>query len=389
MKEQIEVDVDELREVFVEKFGADPLLFKSPGRINLIGEHTDYNDGFVMPAAIDKAAYVAIAKTDDERCELVALDINETYEFNMSDKLSPVEAGWVNYFLGVIDQFLQRGFILGGFKMIFTSDVPLGAGLSSSAALESVFGYALSQLFEIEVSRVELARIGQAAEHTYAGVKCGIMDQYASCLGKKDHAVLIDCRSLEHTYIPCDLGEYQPLLFDSCVKHNLADTEYNVRRQQCEEGVTALAKVYPEVKSLRDANLEQLESVRQELSPVVYSRCKYVIEEKTRVEKAAEALKNQDIATLGSLMNETHVGLSQDYEVSCSELDVLYDIARANPHILGARMMGGGFGGCTINIVKTDKIDEVVQSVEDHYKTKVGKSLKHYCVRISDGATKL
>ncbi|MBU2912955.1 MULTISPECIES: galactokinase [Reichenbachiella] len=374
---------------FKEKFGGEPLVIKSPGRINLIGEHTDYNNGYVMPAAIEQAAYVAIAKSGSKECKLEALDLDEQYSFSIDDALKPVEMGWVNYFLGVLDQYNKKGLALEGFNMVFTSDVPLGAGLSSSAALECSFGFAVSQLFGHEVSLVDVAKMGQQAEHNFAGVKCGIMDQFASCLSTADHAIMLDCRSLEYTSIPCDLKDYQLVLFDTAVKHNLASSEYNVRREQCESGVAVLQKKFEGVESLRDATMEQLDAVKSELDAVVYDRCAYVISENNRVLKAAEALKSGDIELLGKLMTETHEGLSKQYEVSCAELDLLADIAKANPDIIGARMMGGGFGGCTINIVKKSGLDTAVESVLESYKKVTQVELKHYIVAPGDGATLL
>ncbi|MCV9389404.1 galactokinase [Reichenbachiella ulvae] len=374
---------------YKEFFSEEPIVVKSPGRINLIGEHTDYNEGFVMPAAIDKGAYVSIAKSGSDQCKLIALDIDESYEFSIHDTLAPVEQGWVNYFLGVIDQYNKKGLKLEGFHMVFTSDVPLGAGLSSSAALECSFGYALSQLFGHEVSLIDVALMGQQAEHNFAGVKCGIMDQYASCLGRANHAVLLDCRSLEHQYIPCELGEYQLVLFDTAVKHNLASSEYNVRREQCERGVAALQTHFSGIHSLRDANLEQLNQVKDELDAKVYDRCAYVIEEYIRTLKAAEALRHGDIHELGELMFATHEGLSKKYEVSCKELDILYDIAQENENIIGARMMGGGFGGCTINLIKSSEVEKTIEVVVEKYKALTDVDLKYYLVAPGDGATKL
>ncbi|UXP30696.1 galactokinase [Reichenbachiella agarivorans] len=374
---------------FRENFEGEPIVVKSPGRINLIGEHTDYNHGYVMPAAIEQASYVGIAKSGSEQCKLIALDLNESYEFSIEGALQPIEIGWVNYFLGVIDQYKKKSLALEGFHMVFTSDVPLGAGLSSSAALESSFGFALSQLFSHNVSLVDVALMGQQAEHNFAGVKCGIMDQFASCLSTANHAIVLDCRSLEYTSIPCDMKDYQLVLFDTAVKHNLASSEYNVRRSQCESGVAVLQTKFDGIGSLRDATMEQLDAVKGELDSIVYDRCSYVIAENERVLLAAEALKSGDIETLGQLMNETHLGLSKKYEVSCKELDLLYDIAQLNPNIIGARMMGGGFGGCTLNIVKKSELDSTLEYVLESYKDATQVELKHYIVAPGDGATLL
>ncbi|MFY0627923.1 MAG: galactokinase [Reichenbachiella sp.] len=381
--------IDAVKSAFLEKFNKKPLLARSPGRINLIGEHTDYNNGFVLPASIDKASYVAIQKSGSDQCSIIALDLGESYEFSIQDQLNPTDVSWANYFLGVIDQFQKRNLSVEGFEMVFSSDVPLGAGLSSSAALESSFGFALSELFKHHIDRIELSKIGQAAEHTFAGTKCGIMDQYASCLGKANHAILIDCQSLVPEYIPCALGDYHLVLFDSCVKHNLVETEYNTRREQCEEGVEILKSKYPEINSLRDANLRKLESVKDQMDLVVFNRCHYVITEYDRVMAASKALKNQKIEELGELMWQTHYGLRDDYEVSCKELDLLVELAEENPNIIGARMMGGGFGGCTINIVKNDGLEETINNILEQFENKTNQKIKHYSVSIDDGASLL
>lgn len=380
---------DSLIQEYKKHFTEEPLIVKSPGRINLIGEHTDYNDGYVLPAAIEQAAYVAIAKNGGSKCQLVAVDLNETFEFDIQDELKPVDQGWVNYFIGVIDQYNKKGLVLEGFNMILTSDVPLGAGLSSSAALECSFGFALSELFGHEVSKIDIAKMGQQAEHNFAGVKCGIMDQYASCLSQENHALLIDCRTLAHHTIPCDLGDYHLVLFDTAVKHNLASSEYNVRHEQCETGVAVLQKHFDGIQALRDATIEQLGQVKDELDSVVFDRCAYVIEENDRTLKAAAALKSGDLAYLGKLMFATHLGLSKKYEVSCKELDILYEIAKADSNIIGARMMGGGFGGCTINLVKNSELDSTIQSVVEKYKEATDVDLRYYIVAPGDGATRL
>lgn len=372
---------------FKEAFDQVPLLVKSPGRINLIGEHTDYNNGFVMPAAIDKAFYVAIQKSSSVQCNLIAIDLNESYQFNINDEMKPIDVGWANYFLGVVDQMKKRNHKMEGFNIVFSSDVPLGAGLSSSAALECAFGFGLSELFNFNLKLTEIALIGQQAEHTFAGVKCGIMDQYASCMGKNDCAMLLDCKYLTHEYIPCDLGEYQFILLDSQVKHNLADSEYNIRRQQCEKGVEIIRAKNPKVRDLRDVTLSQLDHAKGDLDPIVFKRCMYVVKENHRVHQAADALKKGNILELGQLMFETHEGLSEEYEVSCKELDLLYEFAKNAESIVGARMMGGGFGGCTINLIKRDRVDSIVSEISKKYKEKTNINLRHYAIEISDGVS--
>ena len=380
---------DELKKIFGSYFSGEPELFSAPGRINLIGEHTDYNEGFVLPAAIDKAANVAIAQNGTSKCNLVAHDLDETYTFDIFDELKPVEASWVNYFIGVAQGFKDKGIALSGFNMVFTSNVPLGAGLSSSAALESSFSFALNDIFDCELSRVELAQIGQKAEHNYAGVKCGIMDQYASCLGKENHAILLDCRSLEHHLVPVELEDYSLVLFDTQVKHNLASSAYNTRREQCEQGVAMIQEKYPEVKSLRDVTVQQMQEFADSMDATVFKRCDYVVRENERVHAAVDVMRSGDVETLGKLMFKTHLGLTLKYEVSCEELDFLIKLAEENEHIIGARMMGGGFGGCTLNLVSTQYLDEVIEDIKSKYEQEMKSKPECYMVKISDGAKKL
>ncbi|MEP4532877.1 MAG: galactokinase [Cyclobacteriaceae bacterium] len=381
-----EIDFPELQSQFVKEFGNQPQLFNAPGRINLIGEHTDYNDGFVLPAAVDKSVKIAMAENGTGTCLLKALDLNEAYEFELNTELTPGETGWANYFLGVIDQLRKRGATVDkGFDMIFSSNVPAGSGMSSSAAIECGFGYALNEMFDLGFSKPEIATIGQMAEHTFAGVKCGIMDQFASCMGKKNHVIKLDCRSMEYEYFPAEFGDYQLLLFDSKVKHNLASSEYNTRRLQCEEGVQALQSINPNITSLRDASLDELAQIDGKVPGKVFDRCKYIIEEIQRVTDTCEALQASDIQKVGELMFETHEGLSKLYEVSCSELDVLVGLVKDNPAVIGARMMGGGFGGCTINLVEKTKVDEVIESVVSGYKNAVNIDTAVYQVDISEG----
>lgn len=375
----------DVKNIFVDNFGTIPEVFRAPGRINIIGEHTDYNDGFVLPAAIDLAVYVFIQKSGTNRSKLISIDLDESYTFSLSDNIVPVEQGWVNYFLGVIDQMQQAGHELENFNLMFTSDIPMGSGLSSSAALECGFGQALIDLFQLNIQKMDLAKIGQAAEHKFAGVKCGIMDQFASCMGKDGHVVQLDCRSLEYEYFPADFKDYDLVLFDSNVKHNLADSQYNIRRTQCEEGVANLKKVNPNIETLRDASLDELYQAQSSMEEVVFRRCKYAIEENIRVQSVCEALQAGNIEKVGQIMLQTHIGLSKDYEVSCKELDALIDIASKCEGHIGGRMMGGGFGGCTINLIKKDKVDDVIDQVIKGYKTALGINTKVYRVAIADG----
>lgn len=375
----------EVKSSFKEIFGSEPQVVRAPGRINIIGEHTDYNDGFVLPAAIDLAVYVFIQKSGSSETKLISVDLDESYTFDINTELAPVEQGWVNYFLGVIDQMRSAGHQLEGFNLMFTSDIPMGSGLSSSAALECGFGQALNELFDLKIDKLNIAKMGQAAEHKFAGVKCGIMDQFASCMGKDNHVVKLDCRSLAYEYYPADFKDYDLVLFDSNVKHNLADSQYNIRRSQCEEGVKALQAINPKVASLRDATLEDLAKAKSQMEEVVYRRCKYAIEENIRVQAVCDALQVGDIAKVGQVMLETHEGLSKDYEVSCKELDTLIEIATACDGHIGGRMMGGGFGGCTINLIQKDKVEEVIAQVTDGYQKALGIQTKVYRVAIGDG----
>lgn len=376
---------EDVSHTFTENFGNEPMVVRAPGRINIIGEHTDYNDGFVLPAAIDLAVYIYIQKSGSNKTKLISVDLDDSYTFDISEDLEPVTQGWVNYFLGVIDQFRLAGHQLEGFNLMFTSDIPMGSGLSSSAALECGFGMALSQLFGIEIERTTLAKMGQQAEHKFAGVKCGIMDQFASCMGKDGHVVKLDCRSLAYEYYPADFKDYELVLFDSNVKHNLADSQYNIRRSQCEAGVAAIQAIQPEIKSLRDATLEDLAKAKPDMEEVVYRRCKYAIEENIRVQGVCDALQAGDIKTVGKIMLETHAGLRDDYEVSCKELDTLIDIATKLEGHVGGRMMGGGFGGCTINLIQKEAVDSVIEQVVKGYKETTGIDTKIYRVAIGDG----
>ena len=376
-----------LEKKYKEWVGLTPIMAQAPGRINFIGEHTDYNDGYVLPAAIDKYCSVVLAYNNTNQAQLWAMDLDEVVNIDLLQPLEPSEKSWANYFIGVLHGFQERGVELSGFSMAFTSNVPLGGGLSSSAALESAFGTALNELAGTSFSPIEIARIGQKAEHNFVGVKCGIMDQFASCLGKGNHAILLDCKSLEYEYIPAVFDGYKIVLFDSCVKHNLASSEYNIRRSQCEEGVKNMAESNPNLKSLRDCSLSDIELASQIMNPIVQRRCTYVIEENNRVLHAIKALRSGNIQLLGHLMNQSHIGLSNLYEVSCPELDFLQSKALENSSVMGARMMGGGFGGCTINIVKSDGIKELISEVSNSYNEQFGRKPIAYEFNISNGAT--
>ncbi len=373
-------------ERYEKEFGGKPVIVRSPGRVNIIGEHTDYNEGFVLPAAIDRAAYVAVGPRQDDTISLYSEHFNESYEVKLGN-LKPTDKGWPNYVLGVADQMIKRGYALKGFNLVLDADVPIGAGLSSSAAVECATAYALNEIFDLDIEKLELVKIAQKAEHTFAGVLCGIMDQFASVHGKKDHVIKLDCRSLEYEYVPLKLEGYKLLLLNTNVKHSLASTEYNTRRQQCEQGVALVKAHHPQVKSLRDVTPEMLEQYVAPADETIYRRCKYVVEENIRLLSGCEDLKNGHIEDLGQKMFATHKGLSKEYEVSCQELDYLVDYVKGNKDVLGARMMGGGFGGCTINIVKEEAIEGLVQKVSADYRQAMNLELTHYIAVIEDGTT--
>lgn len=380
---------DKILTKYNELFDGDPSLYASPGRVNLIGEHTDYNEGFVLPGAIDKAIYLAIRPNQTSTINAYSLDYEQMVSFVPSRER--LDEHWANYILGVVMELRETGAETGGFDCVFGGDIPLGAGLSSSAALESVFAFALNDLFGFGRSLAQLARIGQLAEHNYAGVRCGIMDQFASLHGQQGKLIKLDCRSLDVEMIPFDPQKagYRLVLIDSMVKHSLASSEYNVRRQQCEAGVAVVKQKHPEVNSLRDISPQMLAECQGEMEPIVFQRCQYVIEENLRLLRACEAMKQNDLITFGQMMFGSHQGLRHQYEVSCKELDFLADMAAGEPGILGARMMGGGFGGCTINLVSEKAHDDFIKKATTRFLEKFGQEPRVYDVVISDGARKL
>lgn len=379
---------ESIKKAFKNIFEAEPILFKSPGRINIIGEHTDYNGGFVLPAAIDKAIYVAISKRDDEQIHLYAANYNAKLVYNINE-IKIAEHTWANYILGVTNELIERGYALSGFNLYLYGDVPLGAGLSSSAAVECAVALALSHINQLSIDRLELALISQQAEHKFAGVNCGIMDQFASVFGKKDRAMLLDCQSLNYEYIPLVLEGYKLVLFNTNVKHSLGDSAYNKRRQQCEQGVQWIKEHHPNVELLRDAHPEMLDKYVKPKDEEVYLKCSYVVEEIARVKQAVTALKNGNLEELGKLMYQTHHGLSSLYEVSCNELDFLVDSVKNLDFVLGARMMGGGFGGCTINIVKNEYVEQLIKMLQDLYVEKFNLQLGAYVVETGNGSEKI
>ncbi|AWV98313.1 galactokinase [Arcticibacterium luteifluviistationis] len=373
---------------FEERYNSTPsIAVRAPGRINLIGEHTDYNDGFVLPASIDKAIYFCLAKRTDNTIILNSVDLKDEIEISLDD-LKKSNKDWANFLIGVIKEIKDTNPELNkGFNLTFGGDVPLGAGLSSSAAIESGLAYALNQLYDLNFSLLDLAKIAQKAEHNFAGVRCGIMDMYASLMGKKGHVIQLDCKNLTHTYLPFEMDDIAVLLFNSGVKHNLAESAYNERREQCEKGLSFFQNQYPEINSFRDLSFETLEKHKADLDAKVYDRCLYVLSEEDRMKKATVALTNKDLEAFGELMYQTHEGLKSDYEVSCDELDFLVDLTKDNDDVLGARMMGGGFGGCTINIVKKNAVSDLIETVKSSYLSKFGIDIEHFQVQITDGCS--
>jgi galactokinase len=389
------------------------LVVKSPGRINLIGEHIDYNHGFVLPAAIDKFIEVAIGKRTDGAIHMVAVDLGETIIVPMHN-LQPHATQWVNYIIGVVDQVLNithattNNFIVtdnntpstkinlptnetnlaAGFDICIQGNIPLGAGLSSSAAVECAVLFALNELYTLSLTKMQMALMAQTAEHKFAGLHCGIMDMFASLHGQKNKAILLDCDSLAFTYYPLVLNDYSIVLFDTQIKHALASSEYNTRRLECEQGLKLIQDKYPTVKTFRDTSIEQVEACLASNNvngSKVYQRCKYIVEEIQRVQLAVQDLSQGDMQAFGKKMFETHKGLSSLYEVSCPELDFLVEAVSNNENVLGARMMGGGFGGCTINIIKKSAVEEITKALTARYTQVMHKELAIYITSIEDG----
>ena len=368
-------------EKFAEIYGEGAILFASPGRINLIGEHTDYNGGFVFPGAVDKGIVAAIRLNGTDKVRAFALDLNASAEFGLAEEDKPSQC-WACCSFGVCREIQKRGGVIGGFDTVFAGDVPLGAGMSSSAALESTFAFALNHLYNLGIDKFELARIGQSTEHNYCGVNCGIMDQFASVHGKAGHLMRLDCLSMEFTYFPFDPTKhgYRLLLVNSRVKHELVGSPYNDRRASCERVAAVLGQEF-----LRGATMAQLEAVKDQISEEDYMRARYVIGEEQRVLDVCEALERDDYETVGKRMYETHWGMSRDYEVSCEELDFLATVAE-ECGVTGSRIMGGGFGGCTINLVKEELYDNFVATVTERFEQKYGHKPEIYPVVISDGS---
>ena len=362
------------------------VVAEAPGRINIIGEHTDYNDGFVLPAAIDKKLSLRLKLNGtDSEVNLTANDLNEQYTFDLKD-FHPVSLGWPNYAMGVVHELQKIGANLSGFDAGFNSDIPIGSGISSSAALECSFAVALNHLFDVDFDNWQLIKASQLAEHNFAGIKCGIMDQFASMMGKKEKAMLRGCRSLDFQYFPLQMGEYRLLLLNTNVSHSLASSEYNTRRAECEEGIAILQKANEGIKNLRDVSLGSVLAARNSLPKHIFKRCHHVVSENQRVMAATNALLEENYVLLGDLMYQSHYSLQNDYEVSCPELNFLVEKTLSKGYILGSRMMGGGFGGCTINIIENKMIDEFWDEVSTQYKGHFGIDLSPIEVAIGDGA---
>ncbi len=378
---------EKIQEKFNVLFGIPCDVYASAGRINLIGEHTDYNGGYVLPGAIDKGIMAGIAPNGTDLVKVFSIDYNEYAQFGLEEEDKP-EQQWARYIFGVCRETIKRGGTVKGFNAVFCGDVPLGAGLSSSAALESTFAFALNDIFGNGFDLFELARIGQSTEHNYCGVKCGIMDQFASCFGKAGYLIRLNCKTLEYQYFPFNYEGYKMVLVDTCVKHELASSAYNKRRESCENALAAIRKRHPDTETLSDAKRIWLEEVKAEIPSEDYLRAEHVIGEVQRVLDLCDALERKDFETVGELMYQTHFSLSRLYEVSCEELDFLNKVAR-KCDVTGSRVMGGGFGGCTINLVKEELYDQFIRTAIDLYAKKFGRAPKIYDIVSSDGARKL
>ena len=358
----------------------------SPGRINIIGEHIDYNDGYVLPAAIDKIICFAFEKNNTNTANIFAIDLNESVEIDVTKEAELSDVVWTNYLRGVLLQLKLKGFEIGGFNCSFSSNIPTGSGLSSSAALECGFLFGINEMFNLGIKSIDIALMGQKAEH-WVGIKCGIMDQFSSVMGLENKVIKIDCRTLDYTYHEANFVDYSLILFDSNVKHSLFTSEYNNRRLECNEGLAIIKANYPEIESFRDCAENQVVTLKSKMSDKVFRRSLYAVKEIKRVIQACEALDKGDIKTLGKLMFETHEGLSKDYEVSCAELDYLVDLAKAEEDVIGSRLMGGGFGGCAITLVKKGSETVIKEKFTKLYLDKFNIDLKIYDVKVSNGTS--
>lgn len=372
-----------IESIFHQKFEGKPLIVRSPGRINIIGEHVDYNGGYVLPAAIDKYIYVAIDKRNDGIIGLYSVNFDVKIEIEINN-LKPSN-DFSTYVFGVVDQVIKRGYSISGFNIVIYGDIPVGAGLSSSAALESAVAFAINEVYQLGISKLELVSIAQSAESTFAGVNCGVMDMFASIYGQKDFAIKLDCNSLQFEYMPLVLDGYSLVLFNSNVKHSLASSAYNIRRSQCETGLNRIKQFLPNVNTFRDVTESHLIEYILTFDKEIFTRCLYVVKEIQRLNDACQHLANGNLQALGQLLYATHDGLSLEYEVSCFELDFLIDEVKGNSNVLGARMMGGGFGGCTINIIKDEAISELIDSLKVNYLKTTGLHLEVIKVQTVNG----
>jgi galactokinase len=376
--------LENIASAFRDKFSSQPLLVQGCGRINIIGEHTDYNEGFVLPASINKYIYFAIAENGTNECHFHALDINDSYQFSL-DNIKKSDKGWANYLMGILDQLQQEDILLEGVDVVFGGDLPIGSGMSSSAALEAGFALGICSLFNLQKSRQELAQLAHRSSNNFLGIPSGIMDQFASLLGQRGQAIKLDCRSLQYEYVQLDLKDYELLLINTGVSHALANSAYKDRVRECRDGAEAVAQKFEGIQSLRDVSLEQLEACREDMTAVVYQRCRYVIEENERLHQALHLLTNGEMEALGELLLRTHEGLSKAYEVSCRELDFLVELAKGHEGVAGARMMGGGFGGCTLNLVKKSAKEDFLKYVKKEYYRAFSIQAEHYELEIVDG----
>lgn len=376
--------INKIYNSFCKRFKNKPVLIQSPGRINLIGEHTDYNDGFVLPAAIDKYIFFAIADNKTNNVNIFSFDFNDSLSFELTD-IQRSDKNWANYIIGVINELQKSEKKIHGFDLVFGGNIPIGAGLSSSAALETGLAFGLNKIFNLGLSSLEIVKLSQKAENNFVGVNCGIMDQFAAVFGKEKNVFKLDCRTLEYEYFPFISDDYQLLLCNSNVKHSLVSSEYNKRRKQCETGVKILKNHYPSINKLRDVTSKILFKCKEEFDEDVFAKCSYVVEENERLIKACEDLNKNDLKSFGKRMYETHEGLKTKYDVSCKELDFLVDFTKNYDGVLGARMMGGGFGGCTINLVKKDFKDKMIELLSLKYKNIFNIDAEFYDIDIVEG----
>ena len=379
----------EVSTLFAQQFNEAPsFVIASPGRINLIGEHVDYNSGFVLPAAIDKYMYVAVSKRNDHQIVLHAADIPQHYQTSLDAALQRSNLDWPNYVLGVVDELKKNGHSISGFNILITGNIPVGAGVSSSAALECATVFACKHLFDLDICKQLMVQVAQRAENNFVGINCGVMDQFASMFGKVDHVIKLDCADLSYTYFPFKLEGISIVLFDTFVKHSLASSEYNTRRQECETGIAAIRQNFF-ITSFREATLTMLNAVADTISRDVFNRCTYVIEEIARMEVACNHLLAGEINAFGARMYETHTGLSKLYKVSCPELDLIVENCIKEEAIIGARMMGGGFGGCVIALVQTTELEAVYSRINTVFENTFGRSMGKYVMQIGDGTSLL